>query len=584
MADIVKFFYEYGKFYQKDLEKSFNQIYDKKIDYVAVIDIPSYKFNIYDFSTVKDRLFLYVISSNSGNLFPFVIIADKIFDREENGKIKTGGLRKSISNLEKYIKDEDKDEFSKIKAFVDFDKIKEIVNGIQKEPKKQYYLALSYDGKFFNELYGYAVNEFLSSKKKFMPYKGVCFIENNESEIGFDAELNFCSVNEMPSALGKILKPKLLSLSSNAGEIVKLGFNKAFNECNFRLMGMPYILIATVFGDDDLKQEVFELIKDSKKIDKGGSALHQRKLLEEDLEEIIKEVCNRSYDESMLFSFLFYSKNNKEIVLYQTIEDIAPSRIKKVSELLNRFDIDVSNLSKYYKKAFRDKNPDLISLRDYINNRLTIAKLLFGKEKLTNNFILHSIALKILKGDNQKEENNRELSKVISGYYKNDTDFSRHQRVADFLYSIDACDNICLGGEGVNFESLKDLIDWKFENVDLMKNNNIGKEFYLLGMMVQHVIRTQKSRNADNDFKSSLENYIDSAGLINMINRNRVFSKTIDGAKKYKVYGDDWDYLLSQYSNIKSTEKLDEKMSIDTANILFVMGSIDYKNLKKKGE
>ena len=85
MADIVKFFYEYGKFYQKDLEKSFNQIYDKKIDYVAVIDIPSYKFNIYDFSAVKDRLFLYVISSNSGNLFPFVIIiADKIFDREEN--------------------------------------------------------------------------------------------------------------------------------------------------------------------------------------------------------------------------------------------------------------------------------------------------------------------------------------------------------------------------------------------------------------------------------------------------------------------------------------------------------------------
>lgn len=584
MADIVRFFYEYGRFYQKHLEKSFNQIYEKKIDSVVVIDIPSYKFDIYDLLVVKNRLFLYVISPNSGNLFPFVIIADKLFDREKKEKIKSGGLTKSISNMEKYIKNEDKDDFSKIKENLNFKIIKEIVEEIKKEKGKQYYLALSYNGKFFNELYSYIISEFLNSKKDFVPFEGVCFIENKKEKIGFDAELNFCSVNELPSSLGKTIKPRLLSLSSDAGEIVKLGFNKVFAECNFRLMGMPYILIATVFGDEDIEQGVFGSIKESKKIDKGDSSLKQRKLLEEDLEEIIKDACNKKYEESILFSFLFYNKNNKEIVLYQTIEDVAPSCIKKAVEFLDKFDIDVSNLSKYYKKTFRENNPQLISLRDYTNDRLVIAKILFGKEKLTDDFMFHSIALKILKGNNQKDEKKRELSKVISGYYKNDTDFSRHQRILDFLHSIGACKNIFLGGEKVNFNSLSELVDWKFKNVDLMKNSSIAKEFYLLGMLAQLVIRTQKSKNADNNFKSSLENYLDTIGLINMSNRNRVFSKIIGGAKKYKIYGDNWDYLLSQYSDVKSIEKLNEKITIDAANILFVMGSIDYKNLKRRGE
>jgi len=583
MTDIVKFFYEYGKFYQKDLENSFNQIGEKKIDNVLVVDIPSYKYDIYDLPVVRDRLFLYVISSNSGNLFPFVIIADKTFDRQEKGKIKSGGLTKSISNMEKYIEDDDINHFREIKDLIDFERIKEIVVGIQKEKRKQYYLALSHNGKFFNELYGYIVSEFFNSKKDFVPSEGVCFIENKKEKIGFDAGLNFCSVNEMPSSIGKAIKPRLLSLSSNAGELVKLGFNKAFTELNFRLMGMPYVLITTIFGEDNIKQEVFETIKYSKKIDKGKSALEERKLIEDDLELILKKL-GKNYEESILFSFLFYNKNNREIVLYQTIEDVAPSRIRKAAEFLDNFDIDISNLSKYYKRVFRDNNPKLISLRDYVSDRLIIANLLFGKVTLNPNFILHSIATKILMGNNQKDENRREFSKVISGYYKNDTDFLRHQRVIDFLSLIGACKSIFLGGERMDFNSLEELVDWKFNNVDLMKGSSVAKEFYLLGMLAQLVIKFQKRTNANNDFKSSLENYINTIGLANMSNRHRIFSKITDGAKKYTVYGNDWDYLLSQYSNVKSIEKLDEKITVDVANILFAMGSIDYKNLKKAGE
>ena len=67
-------------------------------------------------------------------------------------------------------------------------------------------------------------------------------------------------------------------------------------------------------------------------------------------------------------------------MLFRSIEDVAPSRIRRAAESLDNFDIDISNLSKYYKKVFRDNNPKLISLRDYVSDRLTIANLLFGKE------------------------------------------------------------------------------------------------------------------------------------------------------------------------------------------------------------
>lgn len=587
MADIVKFFYEYGRFYSKDLEKSFNQIYEKKIDNVAVIDIPSYKLDIYDLPVVASRLFLCVISPNSGNLFPFIFMADKVFDREEKGKNIHGGLTKSIENLGKYINDEDKDGFCEIKKLINFERIKKLIDGIQKERKKQYYLALSYNGKFFNELYGYVVSKFRNSKKAFKSVEGVCFIENKKEVIGFDAELNFCSVNELPASIGKTVKPRLLSLSVDAGELVRLGFNRAFIECKFSLMGKQYILMTTIFGEDRLKEEVLNFIRGSKKIDRGSNSLMERKLLEEDLDAILKESYCKKYEESILFSFLFYNRNNREIVLYQTIEDVAPSRIKNAMECLNNFDIDISNLSKYHKKSFHSEHPEIIYLRDYIQDRLIIAKLLFGKEKLTDDFILSSIAAKLLTGNNQKnrqKQERREFSKLISGYYKDDTDFSKHQKVINFLHSIGVCKNIFLGGEKMNFNNLTELIDWKFKNVDLMKDSVIAKEFYVIGMLAQFIIRFQKKMNADNNFKSSLESYIDTAGLINMSNRHRIFNKIINGAKKYNVYGDKWNYLLSKYSDIKSTEQLKDRITIDIANILFVMGSIDYKNLKNKGE
>ena len=46
------------------------------------------------------------------------------------------------------------------------------------------------------------------------------------------------------------------------------------------------------------------------------------------------------------------------------------------------------------------------------------------------------------------------------------------------------------------------------------------------------------------------------------------------------MYGEEFDSLMSAYSQIKSQIKQSDNLSIDKANIAFVMGNIDYKNFK----
>ncbi len=110
------------------------------------------------------------------------------------------------------------------------------------------------------------------------------------------------------------------------------------------------------------------------------------------------------------------------------------------------------------------------------------------------------------------------------------------------------------------------------------------REFFVVGMLCRLVIAWQK---ANNDSNSSLESYLNTIGTVNMLNIESVYRKAIDGAGKYSVFGENYNYLLTLYSEIKSLQKSSEKISNDKANILFVMGFVDYMNLakiKKEGD
>lgn len=328
------------------------------------------------------------------------------------------------------------------------------------------------------------------------------------------------------------------------------------------------------------KRVFFERLKKISK-DKAKANLQSKIVLEEKIEDLVDMLTNEGISQKVFFTFMFAEKNNNEIKLFQTIEDVAPSRIKKAKELLEVFEINTSNLSKYTKKA--EYNQDALYIRDYIAEPLLLAKLIFGKEGIANIEKLFSIInKKILYGNNQSDSPKREYAKIVSGYFKDDTDFEKHQRFLEFLEALGAVNftvkNLIHGGEMEEFSSFKELMEWKFANVDVLKSP-IAKEFYIVGALSRFVIRWQYTKESD-----TVAKYLDSIGSVNNQNIDRVFRKVMDGAKKYSMYGDEFDMLLGAYSDIQSEVK-NRVISIDKANIAFTMGSIDYKNFKsKKGE
>ena len=50
--------------------------------------------------------------------------------------------------------------------------------------------------------------------------------------------------------------------------------------------------------------------------------------------------------------------------------------------------------------------------------------------------------------------------------------------------------------------------------------------------------------------------------------------------RKYNMYGSDYDDLISLYTQVKAGLTGRDKISIDTANIAFVMGGVDFKRYR----
>ncbi len=591
MGDIVKSFYNYGKYFEKDLLRNFNQIDNKKIDKIVGIDINDYSYSLKDKSQLEDRLILYVTSTAGGNLFPFIFISDKLFGAKKKGKRTKSAIEKSFDNMKKYLTEDEKKEVDEIFQNINCQKLYRIVRNIEKlkqNKKETYYLALSYRGKFFNEIYPEVFAKMIESKGSDLSVSGHCFIDKTATKIGFDVGLNFCSTNEMSDAMGKTVKPRLLPVSHEVGQFVKLGFEKIFQDFNFKLFGLNYILLPTIFNPK-LEREVFDLINEAKKNDYAQRALEERVILEEDLEEIVAEVEGKDLTNSLLFTMLFYQKNNKEIIVSHMIEDIVPSRIALAKNLMQKYNIDASKLSKYEKASTKKQSPQLIYIRDYIDNRLYLAKLLFGKEKIEQDELYRILFRKIFYGNNS-DNDKREFSMILQGYFKDDTDFTKHQKLLRFLSDekLNMGTYIELGGD-MQFDNVEDLIEWKFTNVHLLQDEkSIAREFYILGLLASLIVRAQKNKNRDNEFRSSLEDFLNSIGLVTTLNIDQVFNEINKGYKKYhdtvdSYYRYDYEYLMKIWSDTLSLQQ-NRKLPADKANILFVMGFTDYKNISKKGD
>lgn len=559
MADIIKVFYEVGETYKDKIAENYNEAKSKNIDKIVVLDIKTGEESVFDKQSIVDRFFLRVTSSNGGNLFPFLFLSDKLTD----------GLKKAFKNMRSNLPEEKHKELDELEAMIDGEKIDAIIS--EYKSAKNFYFGLMYDDKTFNELYPEIIASYIDSVcSGDITIDASCYMGKGV-QIGFDARLNFCSVNELPDKLQRSTKYRLMPLSKNAASSIQQGFEKIFNDAifRFRLFGLTYYLLPTVFLED--KKRFYATLASTSEDGNGG--IRDKEALEARLERLVERLEGEQLTQKALFTFMFAEKNNNEIKLYQTIEDVAPTRIKNAARLMADFEIDSS------KKAEHKKGS--IYIRDYISEPLLLAKLIFGKEVVSDIGKLYGIInQKIMFGNNQPNNPKREFSKILNGYYIDDVDFEKHQRVLDFLDALGAVDcsvkNLLYGGDMSEAKSFKELMDTKFESVELLKEPR-AREFYIVGALARFVISWQHSEGSD-----TVEKYINSIGSINTQNIDRVFRKVYDGSRKYNMHGVEFDALLAAYSDIKSQVKASDNLSIDKANIAFVMGGIDYKNFKAK--
>ncbi len=577
MADIVKVFYEIGEAFKDEKTIDFNDIYVNKIDKFVEFDIDTSEYRIVDFNVIAKRLITVSTSSKGGYLLPNLPLMDK------------NGLKAVWSNMEKnFSSNKNRSDIQKkalevIKSHINYEAIEKIKDEINKEEstkKKKdqsiYYLALKCKNRFISErfksiYFHYLKSAFGKSTKNAQSYL------NNATHSGADAGLNFCSLNELPTSLKELTKWRLLPLDEESAKKVAHGFKRVFGkeEFKYRLFGLTYYLLPTVFLED--KRRFYAEL--ARAADNDDNSLRDKEVLEIRLEKLVNRLEGEQMSQKVLFTFMFAEKNNNEIKLFQTIEDVAPSRIKSAARLMSDFDIDSSNLSKYIKKTEYKKKS--IYIRDYISEPLFLAKLIFGKEVISDiGKLYHIINQKIVFGNNQPDNQKRELSKILNGYFADDTDFEKHQRVLDFLDALGVLEcnvkNLIYGGDMNEYTSFRELMDAKFESVELLKEAR-AREFYVVGALARFVMSWQYNEGSD-----TVEKYINSIGSINTQNIDRVFRKVYDGSRKYNMYGAEFDALLAVYSEIKSHVKQSDNLSIDKANIAFVMGNIDYKNFKSK--
>jgi len=359
---------------------------------------------------------------------------------------------------------------------------------------------------------------------------------------------------------------------------VKQGFEKIFEENIFRfsLFGLSYYLLPTLFMEN--KRVFFDKLEEIAKED--DATIQEKYNLEKRLNRLIKKLEESDLSQKVLLSFLFAKKSNNAIDLYQMIEDVAPSRIARAKELMRDFHIE-PKASRFVKK--RDYDKEALYIRDYIEDGLLLAKLIFAKEKIAHPEVIDGIiAKKILFGSNAPNQEKRGFSQVVLGYFADDVDFSKHQRFIDFLGALGV-----LGFEGENYiyveenamESFSDLAKKKFTEVALLRKPR-ARELYALGALAQLVMKWQYAQGSE-----SLAKYLDSIGAVTMQNADRVFRKVYEAARKYGVGGKEYDDVLQLYVDAREAVKNEDTISIDQANIVFVMGSVDYKKYKEqKGE
>lgn len=584
MADIVKILADIGEVYEKEELKLKNGAhkYDKIKVYLCDIVTKQIEPNL---NISKDDLIIcrFGVGANSGNLFPNSQFLSKEINKDEAKFIR--GILKSISNLLSLFEPSiiEKDTILSILSSINEEYFVGIIDEIkgldelknEKGKKVATFFSLSYDRKPVSAYFKQIFENHISVKEQKSSYG--YDILTNEKGIGGDANLVFCSVNEMPTNM-QFIKSKLLPLSANSAKKVENGFKAIKDKLSHNFYGMKMAILPTILSSSVNLEEIVKILEETSKSDIKNIEIAEE-AIKFSIDYYLEATAKKQENLPVLNTILFYTQSNAAIDLKLAIDDVLPSFISRISNLMSRFNI----------KAFYEKNSgtdETIYMQNLFESRLSVMNFLLSRNKFDLEIMIEKYSDLIYYGSVNKSYTKKlEWSKYFNDFYK-ERKFENIAKYQNFFNETNVLNKKLVFQKECDLENLtdkKEVIKELIKNSEFLNQNYALISAYLLGMLSAAMINWQLGVNGGVSFS----NWLNDCGSISMENLERIWTKCDEMIRKLKAASGKpnanieniKECLIEILPQVFSNERKMVKTSHTT--LAFAMGGSDYRKFIK---
>ena len=401
-------------------------------------------------------------------------------------------------------------------------------------------------------------------------------ILSNEKGIGGDANLAFCSTNEMPTKL-KPIKLKLLPLSFDSAKRVKIGFDVMDKMLSHNFHGLKIAILPTLLSDEIEYKSVLEILESSAK-----GEISEIRESETYINEYLEDSAYGEKDLPVLNTILFYAKNNSAVDVLLQIDDLLPSYISHISDTLGKYNI----------KAFKNKDSkdaqETLYMQNIFDDRLEIMSVLRSPVKLQKDILVHKFSRLIYWGTvNKSYAYPVEWGKYFNGYYYNRS-IEAIVRYLSFFDDTDKLEEHFILQKEIDLQAeqnTKQRVEALMDNSPFL-NNDVLKSAYLLGMLSSAVINWQYGVSSS----SSYEKWLNNSGAITKDSLDRIWKKSEETVRKLNSTSGSGNKMINEikelvvaYAQRAFVYRGIVKSSY--VSLAFAMGGSDYtKHIKKSKE
>ena len=400
----------------------------------------------------------------------------------------------------------------------------------------------------------------------------------NENGIGGDANLAFCSVNEMPTNM-QFIKSKLLPLSANSAKKVENGFKAIKDKLSHNFYGMKMAILPTILSGSVNLEEIVKILEETSKSDIKNIEIAEE-VIKFSIDYYLEATAKKQENLPVLNTILFYTQNNAAIDLKLAIDDVLPSFISRISNLMSRFNI----------KAFYEKNSgtdETIYLQNLFESRLGVMSFLLSRNKFDLEIMIERYSDLIYYGSvNKSYAKKLEWSKYFNDFYK-ERKFENIAKYQNFFNETNVLNKKLVFQKECDLENLtdkKELIKELIKNSEFLNQNDALISAYLLGMLSAALINWQLGVNGGVSFS----NWLNDCGSISMENLERIWTKCDEMIRKLKATSGKpnanieniKECLIEILPQVFSNERKMVKTSHTT--LAFAMGGSDYRKFIKE--